>query len=137
MVKIYLASDDAYSDFYRELRQSLLASGAQVQRDQVEARSIIHIKVDQTDQRVASVSALNRPEQYQVYYRVEYSVDLNGQEAIPLQQVELTANYSYDSTAVLAKQREQRTMQQALARELAGQVMRRLASVNTAASNSH
>ena len=42
---------------------------------------------------------------------------------------------SYDSAAVLAKQREQLSMQKALAREIAGQILRRLASVKSTATN--
>jgi outer membrane lipopolysaccharide assembly protein LptE/RlpB len=43
----------------------------------------------------------------------------------------LTAAYSYDSNAVLAKQRERTGVQQALARELARQVLQRLASLKS------
>jgi LPS-assembly lipoprotein len=98
---------------------------------------VVHVKVDQTGQRVASVSARNTPEQYEVYYNIEYSVNLAGAEVIPVQRMELTASYSYDSTAVLAKQREQQSMQQALARELAGLVLRRLASLSAAATTAN
>ncbi len=130
MATIHIDTQDAYSDFYRELRTSLLAAGAQVKTQEAGAQAVVHIKADQTGQRVGPVSARNRPEQYDVYYHIEYSVDLAGAEVISAHQLELTANYSYDATAVLAKQREQLSMQRALARELAGQVLRRLASVN-------
>lgn len=133
MQHIYIQTDDAYSDFYRELRARLLASGARVAADAAEAKAIVRIKEDRAGQRIASVSARNTPEQYQVFYYIEYSVDMNGAEAIATQEVEVTANYSYDATAVLAKQREQFTMQEALARELAGMVMRRMTSVGARA----
>jgi LPS-assembly lipoprotein len=128
VTSIRLDTDDPYSDFYRALRDSLLASGAHLESQA--ASAVVHIRADKSGQRVASVSAKNKPEQYEVFYDVEYSVEVNGHEAIPLQQMELTASYSYDATAVLAKQREQISIQRALARELAGQVMRRLASVD-------
>jgi LPS-assembly lipoprotein len=131
MLSIHIDTQDAYSDFYRELRASLVAAGAQVKTPEAGASAIVHVRADDTGQRVSSISARNRPEQYDVYYRVEYSVDLSGAEVIPTQQVELTATYSYDSNAVLAKQREQVSMQRSLARELAGQVLRRLSLVST------
>jgi LPS-assembly lipoprotein len=130
MAAIHIDTQDPYSDFYRELRAALLAAGAQVKPQEADASAVVHVRVDDTNQRVSSISARNRPEQYDVYYRVEYSVDYAGAEVIPGQQLELTATYSYDSNAVLAKQREQLTMQRALARELAGQVLRRLSSVS-------
>jgi len=132
---IRIDTQDAYSDFYRELRGDLLAAGAQVKTQAATAQAVVHVKVDRTGQRVASVSARNRPEQYEVFYRVEYSVELAGMEVIPAQPIELTANYSYDSAAVLAKQREQLSMQKALAREIAGQILRRLASVKANATS--
>ena len=53
------------------------------------------------------VSARNTPEEYEVFYAIEYSVANGGGELIPPQKLELTRDYSYDETAVLAKQREQ------------------------------
>lgn len=134
MRSIHIQTDDAYTDFYRELRAQLLTAGARVEADADAAHAIVRVKEDKTGQRVASVSARNTPEQYQVFYAIEYSVDLNGSQAIEPEQTEVTATYSYDATAVLAKQREQITMQKALARELAGMVMRRMASVGSHAA---
>jgi LPS-assembly lipoprotein len=136
MMAIHIDTLDTYSDFYRELRASLVEAGAQVKTQADGAPAVVHIKADATGQRVSSISARNRPEQYDVYYRIEFSVELSGAEVIPAQQVELTATYSYDSNAVLAKQREQLTMQRSLARELADQVLRRLSSVSAQTANS-
>jgi outer membrane lipopolysaccharide assembly protein LptE/RlpB len=139
MTTVHIDTQDRYSDFYRELRTSLLAAGAQLTAQsevqpptQTAAPAVIHIKKDETNQRLSSVSTNNRPEQYEVYYRVVYSVDVGGVEKISDQPLELTANYSYDTTAVLAKQREQLSIQQGLARELAGQVLRQLTLADTA-----
>ena len=123
-------SVDSYSDFYRELREQLRAAGAQLQADAAPANAVVRVRADQTGQRVLSVSKRNTPEEYEVYYTIEYAVDVGGATAIEPQRLELTANYSYDSTAVLAKQREQSSMQKALARELAIQVLRRLSALN-------
>ena len=135
MLAIRIDTQDAYSDFYRELRTQLLAAGARVETQESDAKAVVtkavvEIKADQYGQRVASVSARNTPEQYEVFYNIEYAVRYAGAEVIPKERLERTASYSYDSTAVLAKQREQQSMQRALARDLAGLVLRRLALVN-------
>lgn len=130
---VQIETEDAYSDFYRELRASLLATGARVVTNGTlgEADAVrLHIKIDQAGQRLSSVSARNRPEQYEVFYTLEYSADWRGAEVIATNSLELTANYSYDTTAVLAKQREQMTLQQGLARELVHQVIRRIAALD-------
>lgn len=129
MLKMRIESVDTYSDFYRELRQHLLASGAQLDMPARDA-AVVRVQLDQTGQRVLSISARNTPEEYEVFYTIEYSVEIADVAVQPLQRLELTANYSFDPAAVLAKDKEKVVMQRALARELAGLVLRRLGSVN-------
>jgi len=111
------------------LRESLEASGARLATDRVQATAIVRIRKDNSGQRVLSVSARNTPEEYEVFYSIEYSVENQTGELIPPQKLELTRDYSYDTTAVLAKQREQAILREALARDLADLVIRRLASL--------
>ena len=136
MAVIRIDTADTYSDFFREMRGQLQAAGATVQNSNgtAPAPAVMQVHRDETGQRVLSVSARNTPEEYEVYYRVEYSVQVGGAEIIPRQELQLTASYSYDSRIVLAKQHEQQGMQQALARELAAVVMRRLSTLQRAAS---
>jgi LPS-assembly lipoprotein len=89
----------------------------------------VRILKDESGQRVLTVSARNTPEEYEVFYMIEYSVNGRTEELITPQKIELTRDYSYDETTVLAKQREQAVLREALARDLAGLVVRRLASL--------
>lgn len=129
MSVIYVDADDRYTEFNRALRDRLRAAGAKVTERRADATAVIHISKDQSGQRVLSVSARNTPEEYEVYYSIEYSVASGGNDLIPAQPLELTRDYSYDTTAVLAKQREQAILRGALAEDLAAQVLRRLASL--------
>jgi LPS-assembly lipoprotein len=125
----YVETKDPHTDFHRALRESLIASGARLVEDRSAATAIVRIRSDVSGQRVLSVSARNTPEEYQVYYVVQYSVEGGGRELIPLDTIEMTRDYSYDERAVLAKQREQSILREALARDLAGMVVRRLATL--------
>jgi LPS-assembly lipoprotein len=125
----YVDADDQYTDFHRALRESLLASGVKLAATRQEATAIVKVLHDESGQRVLSVSARNTPEEYEVFYAVEYSVSSSAEELIPKQKLELTRDYSYEPTAVLAKDREQAILREALARDLAGLVVRRLASL--------
>lgn len=125
----FVETDDRYTDFNRALRDSLQASGARLAKNREEATAVVRIIKDQSGQRVLSVSARNTPEEYEVFYTVEYSVAGRTAQLIEPQKLELTRDYSYDETAVLAKQREQAILREALARDLAGLVVRRLASL--------
>jgi len=125
----YVDAADRYSDFNRALRESLNAAGAQLVEDRTQARATIRVRRDESGQRVLSVSARNRPEEYEVYYVVEYSVEGVNGELLGVQMLERKRDYRYDEAALLAKQREQAVLRDALARELAGLVMRRLAAL--------
>jgi LPS-assembly lipoprotein len=129
MTVTYVDAKDRYTDFNRALRDRLRASGAKVTERAGDATAVVRIIKDETGQRVLSVSARNTPEEYEVFYIVEYSVASGGAELIPPQRLEVTRDYSYDTTAVLAKQREQAVLREALAQDLAGLVLRRLASL--------
>ncbi len=129
MATTYIETDDRYTDFNRALRDSLEASGARVANNKGEATAVVRIIKDESGQRVLTVSGRNTPEEYEVFYSIEYAVDGRTEELIPPQRVELTRDYSYDERAVLAKQKEQAVLREALARDLAGLVVRRLASL--------
>jgi LPS-assembly lipoprotein len=129
MSATYIDTTDTYSDFHRALRESLESSGVRLVGNRNDASAIVRIRKDTSGQRVLSVSARNKPEEYEVFYTVEYSVESQTGELIAPQALELTRDYSYDTTAVLAKQREQSILREALARDLAGLVTRRMASL--------
>lgn len=130
MAVTYIEAEDRYTDFHRALRESLRASGARLTSHPEEATATVHILKDESGQRVLSVSARNTPEEYEVFYTIEYAVaGPDDVELIAPQRLELTRDYSYDPTAILAKQREQAILREALARALAGLVLRRLASL--------
>jgi LPS-assembly lipoprotein len=125
----YIETNDRYSDFYRALRDRLQASGARLTERREDARAIVRIRYDESGQRVLAVSARNTPEEYEVFYAVEYSVSNQTEELIEPSRIELTREYSYDETAVLAKQKEQAVLRDALARDLAGLLVRRLSTL--------
>ena len=103
--------------------------GWRLERREGEATATVKIIKDESGQRVLSVSARNTPEEYEVFYAIEYSVASNGAELIAPQRLEVTRDYSYDTSAVLAKQREQAVLREALAQDLASLVLRRIASL--------
>jgi LPS-assembly lipoprotein len=125
----YIDTQDEYSDFNRALRDGLTAAGVRLAPDAHTATAIVKVIKEATGQRVLSVSARNTPEEYEVFYQVEYSVSNSTSELITPQKIELTRDYSFDESAVLAKQREQSVLREALARDLAAQVVRRMATL--------
>ena len=76
-----------------------------------------------------SVSARNPPEEYEIFYSFEYSVDRGGKEVLEPQPLELIRNLSFDESQLLAKDREEAIIREAMARDLAVLVTRRLESL--------
>ena len=93
------------------------------------ASAIVHIHRDETGRSILTISARNTPEEYEVFYTVEYSVSAAGAEILPRQKLTLSRDYAYDDSLVLAKQHEEQDIRESLARDLAALVARRLAAL--------
>ena len=79
--------------------------------------------------RVLSVSARNIPTEYELTYQLTFSVIANGKTLIDKEQISTTRDISFDEAQLLAKEREQEILSEALARDLVALVMRRLAAL--------
>jgi LPS-assembly lipoprotein len=129
LARTYVDTSDRYTDFHQSLTEALSVSGSRLVGTSTEATAVVEVRRDEAGQRVLSVSARNTPREYEVYYVVEYRVRAGTKELLAPQKISLTRAYAFDETAQLAKQQEQETIRAALARELAGLVMRRLAAL--------
>jgi LPS-assembly lipoprotein len=125
----YLDAKDERTDFQLELRRSLAASGTRLADRAEDATATLRVSRDETGRRVLSVSSRNTPLEYEVYYTVTYSVSAGDKELMPSQTVTLTRDYSFSEEQLLAKEHEEDILRAAIARDLAGIVMRRLASL--------
>ena len=76
MERTYIATENRHSLFYRELRRQLQAAGMQLADVPGDATATLTISVDETNQRVLSVSTRNVPTEYEVYYSIEYGVEI-------------------------------------------------------------
>ena len=129
LAKPYLEAPDRYTPLFAALNQQLRAAGVTLAADPAQASAVIRLHLDETGRELLSVSAQNRPGEYEVYYRAEFSVTAGEQELIARQHVELTRDYGYDETAVLAKEHEEQSLRAALADEIASLILRRLTSL--------
>jgi len=125
----HVDAPDPQSDFVLALTRSLAASGVRVERDAARAEAVIRISRDQVREHVLSVSARNIPREYELTYAVEFSVRKGEDELLAPQAAALTRDFTFDETILLAKEREQRLLEEALARDLAAIVMRQLAAL--------
>lgn len=125
----YVEAQDMQSEFVQALSRSLAASGVRVERDPARAEAVVRISRDEVKEHVLSVSARNIPREFELTYRVEFSVRKGDAELLAPQEASLTRDFTFDETILLAKEREQRLLEDALARDLAAIVMRQLAAL--------
>jgi LPS-assembly lipoprotein len=125
----YIDTKDEQTDFVQDLRKALIASGAKVIRTQGSSGATIDVHDDELTERVLSVSARNIPTEYELTYKVEFSVSSGGKQLIEHEEISASRDFSFDETQLLAKEREQEILREALARDLVALVMRRLAAL--------
>lgn len=129
MQRTYIATEDEYSVFYRELRRQLEENGVEVVDTPVDATATLSIHIDKTDQRVLSVSARNVPTEYEVFYSIEYSLE-SGEDVLQSRQfLNLTRDYTYDETLVLGKSHEEQLLRDAIANDLVRIVLKQIGSL--------
>ena len=127
--RVYIATSDEVTPFAVELRHAIERSGGEIVQGSSTADTVVRVHRDRSGRRVLSVSARNTPQEYEVFYAIEYTVDRAGQEVVERQPLELVRNLSFDETQVLAKDREVVILHEAMARDLAQLVVRRLESL--------
>ena len=125
----YVDTKDEQTDFVQDLRKALIASGSKVIRTRGSSGAIISVHKDELTERILSVSARNIPTEYELTYRVEFSVDSGGKTLIDHEEITASRDISFDEAQLLAKEREQEILREGLARDLVALVMRRIASL--------
>jgi len=125
----YVIARDEQTDFVQGLRRALITSGSRLSEKSEGASGTVRIVRDEVTSKVLSVSGNNIPREYELTHTVEFSVSSPEKELLARQKVAVTRNYSFDETALLAKENEEAILREGMARDLVGIVMRRLSSL--------
>jgi LPS-assembly lipoprotein len=129
MKNAYVQAKDMQTDFAQSLRKALLTSGSRPPADLHSATSIVNIIKDDVVRRTLSVSAQNKPNEYEITYTVRFSVTSGDKELLAPQDISAIRSYSFDETRLLAKEHEEAILRQAMAHDLADRVIRQLSSL--------
>jgi len=129
MERTFIATQDPHSLFYREFRRRLADTGVTLVDSAEAATAVFTISFDDTDQRVLSVSARNVPTEYEVYYTIDYALDTGATRLLEPQTLTVTRNYTYDSTLVLGKAREEEQLREAIVDDLVRLVLRQISTL--------
>ena len=91
--------------------------------------AVLRIERDEVVERVASVSARNIPREYELTQVVRFSLDAGGTRRISSAEVTASRSLTFDERRALAKEREREQLREALADEVAGVVLQRVAGL--------
>lgn len=126
---LYLAVPDNSTELAKELKRTLRVSDLDLAAAEGDATAVLQIIKDDSGRKVESVSARNRPQEYRVFYTAIYAVRSGSDVLLRPQTITRTRIYTYDELQVLAKDHEESMLREALAREIAGVISRRLAEI--------
>ena len=97
MQHTYINDSGSNYELVRDLHRSLSTPATTVTDDATKATATLNILSAQRFQRVLSVSNIGQPLEYQVAYRIQFSlIAANGKTLIAPQTLTLTRNYAYD-----------------------------------------
>jgi LPS-assembly lipoprotein len=134
MARTYVDTDRPHTEFLLTLTDVLRQRGTEVLEAPAEGAAILDITLDETGQRVLSVSARNIPREYEVYYAVRFSLRVGAESLLSDESLVVTRAYTYDETEVLAKSAEEQILREALATDLARRVMQRIQALGATAA---
>jgi len=95
-----------------------------------QAQVVLNMPTEQRDKVVVGSNASGQVREFQLRLRIQFSVSTpQGKELLPSGSIALQRDFSYNETAALAKETEEALLYRDMQSDIAGQILRRLATV--------
>src|SRR5471032_866983 len=126
---IYVAIPDN-SPLGVELRRNIIAgTHAKLVRDRAEAQAILDVSSEERAKTILSLNASGQVIEFRLRYSLSFRVhDAKGRDYLPLSEIRLTRDISFNDTQVLAKQQEELLLFRDMQDDMVQQILRRLAT---------
>jgi LPS-assembly lipoprotein len=114
-----------------ELARSIrVGTSTRVVADRAEAAAVLDIVNEARDREILSLNAQGRAREYTLRYRLSFKVhDGKGLDFIPVTEIAVQRDISYNEAEVLAKESEEALLYRDMQTDLVQQILRRLAAV--------
>ena len=128
-VTIYVGAPD-YSELGAALKRSIRASGhTRVVDSPQEADALLTVVSEAREKSILSLNAAGRVREFQLRYRFVFRVQAKeGPDFLPQNEIVLTRDFSFNDSAVLAKEQEEALLYRDMQNDLVQQIMRRMAA---------
>lgn len=124
---IYIDAANSSTPFVTELRRNLEANEVRLTTSAEQADVILNIVSESQEKQILSLSGAGRVNEYQLYFKVSLrAYDNQAHDWIPAEEMQITRNYNYDDTQILAKQQEEALLVQSMRDDMVQQIIRRL-----------
>ena len=124
---VWLQSVHGSTPLRRALNEQLRLAGVTLHGEPGEGVAILRLLDDESEESLVAISANNLPTVTEISYRVRYTLRLDGARLIEEREREANHTRVQDEFRVLGMERETEVLRDALAEELAWQILRDLA----------
>lgn len=126
---IYVQSPSS-TGITRDIKRQLAGSGVKVVSNPENAQALLEIMSEQNEKRILSLSGKGKVREYDLIYRLTFRVKNAPTENWgPPQIVEQHRDYSYDDSALLAKDAEEQRLLSDMRTEAMRELLRRVSSL--------
>ena len=113
-----------------ELKRNIIAgTNTKLVSDPARAQAILSVIADEQSKSILSFDTAGRVREYQLRYRFVFRVhDPQGRDYLPLDEIRLTRDISFNDAQVLAKESEEALLYRDMQSDMVQQILRRLAA---------
>ncbi len=114
----------------KNLNRSLRTNGVKVLETADNAEILLEMVGEESEKRILSLSGKGKVNEFELYYRVHYRTKLAGAELwSPVQTIESRRDFSYSDANLLAKQSEEKRLNEGMQQDVISGIMRRLSAL--------
>lgn len=112
------------------LNRSLRNNDVKILNSSEDAEMNLELIGEESEKRIMSLSGRGVVREYELYYRVHYRTRLAGAETwSPVQTIESRRDFSYEDSQLLAKQAEEKRLNENMQKDVLNGLMRRLSAI--------
>jgi LPS-assembly lipoprotein len=124
---IFIEAANSNSLLIGELRRLLVANHIQLVSKPDQADMVLNISLELPEKQILTLGGSGRVSEFQLRYRVSLrAYDQQQREWLAADDLQLSRDFSYDDTQILAKEAEEAQLYQYMRSDMAQQIMRRL-----------
>ncbi len=114
----------------KNLNKSLNTNGVKVLNNAANAELLLEMVGEESEKRILSLAGGGTVNEFELFYRVHYRTKVAGAELwSPVQTVEARRDFTYSDANLLAKQDEEKRLNENMQSDVISGIMRRLATI--------